>query len=61
MAFCRDLVTEAGVAAIPVSAFYDPQGAEPPRHLIRFAFCKTETVLRSALERLSKHFGPQQG
>jgi len=50
--FCRDLVTKAGVAAIPLSAFYDSESAEPPRHLIRFAFCKREDVLREALKRL---------
>ena len=61
VAFCGDLVTESGVAAIPVSAFYDPQGTEPPRHLIRFAFCKTESVLREALDRLARHFSPQEG
>ncbi|NVN06667.1 aminotransferase [Asaia spathodeae] len=61
VAFCRDLVIESGVAAIPVSAFYDPQGAEPPRHLIRFAFCKTEAVLTEALDRLGRHFSPQEG
>lgn len=57
--FCRDLVTRAGVAAIPVSAFYDPAGPTPPRHLIRFAFCKTEAVLNEALDRLARHYGPQ--
>jgi len=61
VAFCRDLVTEAGVAAIPVSAFYDPHGAEPPRHLVRFAFCKTEAVLCEALGRLERRFSPQEG
>ncbi|AOX20737.1 aminotransferase [Kozakia baliensis] len=54
VAFCRDMVKEAGVAAIPVSAFYDPEGPEPPRHLIRFAFCKKEAVLREALSRLGR-------
>ena len=58
VAFCRDLVTEAGVAAIPVSAFYDPEGAPPPRHLIRFAFCKTEAVLHEALRRLALCYTP---
>ena len=54
VAFCRHIATEAGVAAIPVSAFYG-DGA-PPRHLVRFAFCKQASVLRTALERLSAHF-----
>lgn len=52
--FCQDMVRDAGVAAIPVSAFYDPDGPEPPRHLIRFAFCKKEEVLREALTRLAR-------
>ncbi len=47
--FCRSMVREAGVAAIPISAFY---ASDPPRHLVRFAFCKREAVLREAVERL---------
>ncbi|MCQ8240856.1 aminotransferase [Rhizosaccharibacter radicis] len=48
--FCRLMTREAGVAAIPVSAFYGSPDA--PRHLVRFAFCKREAVLRDALARL---------
>jgi aspartate/methionine/tyrosine aminotransferase len=52
-AFCRHITEHARVAAIPVSAFYDPEsGAELPRHYARFAFCKREEVLREALVRL---------
>ena len=49
--FCRHLVAEVGVAAIPPSAFYhDPaDGAK----LVRFAFCKDEATLREALQRMS--------
>lgn len=49
--FCRRLVTEAGVAAIPPSVFYN----EPFRGagLIRFAFCKDEATLNEAVERIS--------
>jgi aspartate/methionine/tyrosine aminotransferase len=44
--FCRRLVTEVGVAAIPVSAFYaDP--ATAPR-LARFCFAKRDDTLRAA-------------
>ena len=50
-AFCRRLTTEVGVAAIPVSAFY---AGPPPRHLIRFCFCKSDHVLDAAVERLTK-------
>lgn len=50
--FCRRLVVEAGVAAIPPSVFYnDPVSGSG---LVRFAFCKDETLLRTAIERISK-------
>ncbi len=52
--FCRHITTEAGVAAIPVSAFYV---SDPPHHLVRFAFCKREEVLTQAVARLRRHFG----
>lgn len=48
-AFCRWMVEAAGVAAIPLSAFYD---AEAPRGMVRFAFCKRASVLDEALARL---------
>ncbi|MCX2722192.1 aminotransferase [Roseibium salinum] len=47
---CETLVTRAGVAAVPVSAFY---GSEPPRGYIRFCFCKRDEVIDEALDRLS--------
>ncbi len=56
MAFCRHITEAAGVAAIPVSAFYD--GPDAPDHYVRFAFCKRESVLREAVERLRRHFAP---
>jgi aspartate/methionine/tyrosine aminotransferase len=57
LAFCRFLTQEAGVAAIPVSAFYAPGASEPPNTLIRFAFCKREETLRAAIDRLSRVLG----
>ncbi len=53
MAFCHHLTTDAGVAAIPVSAFYE---SEPPQSFVRFAFCKSDHVLDEALARLERHF-----
>lgn len=53
-AFCRMLTTEARVAAIPVSAFYD--GSDAPKHYIRFAFCKRPAVISEALDRLGQYF-----
>jgi N-succinyldiaminopimelate aminotransferase len=49
--FCRELIDQAGVAAIPASAFF----AEPAtgRGLVRFAFCKRLETLRQAGERLT--------
>jgi N-succinyldiaminopimelate aminotransferase len=55
--FCRYLTAEAGVAAIPLSVFYHPDGADTPNHLIRFCFSKKEPVLAEAARRLEKHFG----
>ncbi len=54
VAFCRHITTEAGVAAVPVSAFY--QGGEI-RHFARFSFCKLDATLDEALGRLARHFG----
>jgi aspartate/methionine/tyrosine aminotransferase len=57
-AFCRRLAAEGGVALIPVSAFYLPEGrVMPPRTLVRFAFCKSASVLDAAIERLEKYLG----
>ena len=47
--FCEWLVREAGVAAIPVSAFYE---TPPDARLVRFCFAKTDATLQSAAERL---------
>ena len=54
VSFCRWLIREAGVAAIPPSAFY----SEPHKHLahnwVRFAFCKRQSTLEAAAERLAR-------
>lgn len=51
-AFCRRLVTEVGVAAIPPSVFYgDPSRGSS---LVRFAFCKDEDTLKEAIDRISR-------
>ena len=49
--FCRRLVTEFGVAAIPTSAFYtDPRRAPA---LARFCFAKKEATIEAAAPRLA--------
>ncbi|KFA93118.1 aminotransferase class I/II-fold pyridoxal phosphate-dependent enzyme [Archangium violaceum] len=52
VAFCRHLVTEVGVAAIPPSVFYSPEHKHLGQGMVRFAFCKTEAVLDEAVRRL---------
>jgi aspartate/methionine/tyrosine aminotransferase len=51
--FCRRLAREAGVALIPLSAFFE--NAEPS-HLVRFAFCKKRQLLEEAMDRLESYF-----
>jgi aspartate/methionine/tyrosine aminotransferase len=52
-AFARAITEKAGVAAIPVSAFYE---ADAPEKLVRFAFCKQDSVLDEAVHRLTSFF-----
>ena len=50
-AFAKWLTTEIGVAAVPLSAFYD----EPVEHgIVRFCFAKKDETLALALERLAR-------
>jgi aspartate/methionine/tyrosine aminotransferase len=56
VAFCRRLVAEVGVAAIPTSVFY-AEPATAPR-FARFCFAKREETLREAAARLANaHIG----
>lgn len=63
--FCRRLTIEAGVAAVPFSAFYGPQAEDggvglfvspPEAQLVRFCFCKPQALLEEALTRLANYF-----
>ena len=53
-AFCAALPEKVGVAAIPMSAFCDPDA--PPsdvwNHLVRFTFCKRDDTLDEGIRRL---------
>jgi len=51
-AFCKHLIEEVGVAAIPCSVFY--HRPEDGHKLVRFAFCKTEETLREGLKRMGR-------
>jgi len=48
--FCKRLVLDHKVAAIPVSAFY---ANDPIRSVVRFCFAKRDATLDAALERLA--------
>lgn len=50
----RRLTVEAGVTAVPVSAFY---GSDPPRNYLRFCFAKKDAVLDEAAERMDRWLG----
>ncbi len=50
---CRRLPVEAGVAAVPVSAFCLPDHAGPFRDLVRFTFVKDDQTLSAAVQRLA--------
>jgi len=47
--FCERIIAEAGVAAIPFSAFYP---ADPVTHLVRLCFSKSDETLDRAIDRL---------
>jgi aspartate/methionine/tyrosine aminotransferase len=53
--FCRDIIETAGVAAIPISAFY---AADAERRFVRFCFAKPDDMLDDAAARLKRRFGP---
>jgi N-succinyldiaminopimelate aminotransferase len=53
VAFCRHITTEAGVTAVPVSAFYESGDVN---HFARFCFCKRDALLDEAALRLRRHF-----
>jgi aspartate/methionine/tyrosine aminotransferase len=51
MAFCLRAVKEAGVAAIPVSAFYD---SDPVTNVVRLCFPKRDETLDEGVRRMAK-------
>jgi len=46
------LIQEVGVAAIPPTEFFTPQNAHIVEDYLRFAVCKQDDVLETAMERL---------
>ena len=50
--FCDQMLEGAGVAAIPMSAFYAKGSGGAGLNYVRFAFCKSPELLSAALDRL---------
>jgi aspartate/methionine/tyrosine aminotransferase len=50
-ALARRMTMEAGVTAVPVSAFYV---SDPPKNYLRFCFSKRDAVLDEAVERMQR-------
>ena len=51
VAFCEWMVKQAGVAAIPLTPFYDQA---PDTRLVRLCFAKSDATMEAAAERLCK-------
>jgi aspartate/methionine/tyrosine aminotransferase len=51
VAFCERAVAEAGVAAIPVSAFY---AEDPVTNVVRLCFAKQRETLDAGIDRLGR-------
>ncbi|CAL2085254.1 Methionine aminotransferase [Tenacibaculum sp. 190524A05c] len=49
--FAKELITEHGVAAIPISVFYEDA---TDKHMLRFCFAKTDETLLEAAEKLCR-------
>mgnify|MGYP003976007631 CR=1 FL=1 len=56
-AFCKHITTEAGVAAVPFSAFYQGGSDSGVNHFIRFCYCKEDALLDAAVAKLADFFG----
>ncbi|MEE2761311.1 MAG: aminotransferase [Pseudomonadota bacterium] len=55
--FCKHITTEAGVTAVPFSAFYQGGAETSINHFIRFCYCKQDSLLDAAVEKLGVFFG----
>ena len=51
VSFCEWMVKEGGVAAIPLTPFYDKA---PGTHYLRLCFAKSDATMEAAAERLCK-------
>lgn len=54
MEFTRYLIKEVGVACIPPESFYSQEHRNIGHGYVRFAFCKSDDMLRQVKERLGK-------
>src|SRR5699024_425844 len=59
-ALAQRLPTEAGVVAIPLSAFYRDGEAGEATSWLRMAFCKSRSTIEQALEQLDAWAAPRR-
>lgn len=57
VALCQTMTIEAGVTAVPVSAFY---AGDAPDRFVRFCFSKRDEILDGAIERLGNWLPARQ-
>jgi kynurenine--oxoglutarate transaminase/cysteine-S-conjugate beta-lyase/glutamine--phenylpyruvate transaminase len=60
-ALCRWLAKEAGVLAIPASAFFSKENKHLGENYVRFAFCKSDETLRLAGDKLTAFLAAEAG
>jgi aspartate/methionine/tyrosine aminotransferase len=58
--FAKWLTTSIGVSPIPMSPFYPPKQRHLGNKTVRFAFCKDDQTLQTAIERLQKLRNPKK-
>uniref|UniRef100_A0A0D9XKT6 Aminotransferase class I/classII large domain-containing protein n=1 Tax=Leersia perrieri TaxID=77586 RepID=A0A0D9XKT6_9ORYZ len=61
MDFVTNLITSAGVAAVPGRGFFHTGTDDPSYHhrYVRFAFCKSDDTLKAAAQRMQKLAGSE--
>lgn len=55
VSLCQALPKDAGVGAIPPSAFYSDAHKHLAKHLVRFSFCKSDEAMLQAGEKLQRY------
>ena len=60
-ALCRWFAIEGGVIAIPSSPFFSEENKELGANYVRFAFCKADSTLEEASDKIAQLVEKQKG